>query len=34
MATTDPFSGIFLGSFGAHGPELLLLQRAVNEVRT
>ncbi|KAJ9505609.1 hypothetical protein QJQ45_011236 [Haematococcus lacustris] len=26
---TDPFSGLFLGSFGPHGPELLQLQRGV-----
>ena len=30
--STDPFSGVFLGSFGQHGPELLLLQRSTAEV--
>lgn len=26
---SDPFSGYYLGSFGSHGPELLLLQRGI-----
>lgn len=27
--TADPFTGYYLGSFGSHGPELLLLQRGL-----
>lgn len=28
---SDPYSGLYLGTFGPHGPELLLLQRGVDE---
>jgi len=28
---TDPFSGLFIGSFGPHGPELLQVQRTIFE---
>ncbi len=28
---TDPLSGLFIGAFGMHGPELLSLARGVDE---
>lgn len=30
-ARTDPLSGLFLGAFGMHGPELLQLSRGLDE---
>lgn len=33
MPMTDPFSGLYLGSFGPHGPEILQLKRSITEVR-
>ena len=32
MPKMDPFSGLYLGSFGPHGPEILQLKRSVTEV--
>ena len=26
---TDPLAGLYIGSFGPHGPELLLMQRGL-----
>ena len=31
MPKTDPFSGLYLGSFGPHGPEILQLKRSITE---
>ena len=33
LPRTDPFSGLYLGTFAPHGPEILQLQRSVTEVR-
>lgn len=33
-ASTDPFCGTFLGSFGGNGPELLQVTRTTDKVIT